>query len=459
MAWLVAIVGSLAGFLFGYDEGIIAGALPSVRAYFKLSSTQEGIMASAVPFGALFGSILIGIFLASKLAKKFGRKTCLMVAAIFFLAGSVGEALAPADWVLICSRFMLGLAIGLSAVITPMFLGEVAPARLRGTMVIIYQLAITMGIVCAYLINYILISGESWRLMFASSAIPAFIMVLGILVLPESPRWLFSTGQHHKATKALHRLRGTQNIDKELEEIESTLNNDHQKNSWRPLFHKPLLPVLLLGTGLFALQQLSGIDVIIYYAPEIFKLLNLPGLNAEVLATLGIGTINMLFTILAMFYIDRIGRRKLLIIGFLGTGISLLALFVTSLYSAPLMGYLSIVFLTLYIISFAISLGPIPYIAMAEIFPLYVKGAGMGLSSFSNWGFNGLMILSFPILINYLGIKWLFLIYSIICFIGLIFTKRYMPETKNLSLEEIETYVMSGKPLNRLGQKEYHHEQ
>ena len=123
------------------------------------------------------------------------------------------------------------------------------------------------------------------------------------------------------------------------------------------------------------------------------------------------------------------------------------------------MGYLSIVFLTLYIISFAISLGPIPYIAMAEIFPLYVKGAGMGLSSFSNWGFNGLMILSFPILINYLGIKWLFLIYSIICFIGLIFTKRYMPETKNLSLEEIETYVMSGKPLNRLGQKEYHHEQ
>jgi MFS transporter, SP family, arabinose:H+ symporter len=451
MAWLVAIIGSVAGFLFGYDEGIIAGSLDLVRNHFALTHTDVGVMTSALPFGALFGSMFMGALLASRLVKRYGRRPILSFAGVLFFLGAIGAAVAYAEWVLIVSRFILGLAIGSASVLTPLYLAETAPEKLRGAMVAIYQLAITIGIVCAYAVNYLLIEHQAWRAMFASSAIPALILVIGIFFLPESPRWLASVGRKVEAADALRRLRSGQPIEQELHHIETTLSHEPKQGDWRVLFRKPLLPVLLLGMILLCLQQLSGINVIIYYAPEIFKNLGFTNTTGQILATVGIGLVNLLVTIIAIMCVDKVGRRKLLLIGFTGACISLSALSLFSLYHVAVLACLSVLCLTVYIFSFAISIGPIPHITMSEIFPLHVRGAGMGLSSMSNWSFNTLMVFSFPILYDKVGIEFTFALYAVICFFGLIYTYFVMPETKGLSLEDIEDYLMTGKPLRRLG--------
>ncbi|CEK10561.1 sugar porter family MFS transporter [Legionella hackeliae] len=454
MAWLVAIIGSVTGFLFGYDEGIIAGSLNLVRNYFSLTHTDVGIMTSALPFGALIGSMLIGLVLASRFSKRFGRRSTLFFAGLLFLVGALGTAIAAEEWILIFARFMLGIAIGTAAVTTPLYLAETAPMHLRGAIVAVYQLAITIGIVCAYSVNYVLIEHQAWRAMFASSAVPALILVLGIFFLPESPRWLISAGKKDEAAKALKRLRNDQSIHNELAEIQTTLAKEPQGSSWKTLFKRPLLSVLLLGMTLFCLQQLSGINVIIYFAPEIFKNLGFTNTVGQILATMGIGLVNLLVTIIAMVYVDKVGRRKLLLIGFTGACVSLAALSLFSFYQASLLAYLSVTCLTIYIFSFAISIGPVPHIAMSEIFPLHVRGIGMGFSSISNWGFNTLTVFSFPILHYHFGIEFTFALYALICLLGLFYTYYYMPETKNLSLEAIEDHLMKEHALRDLGRNQ-----
>lgn len=453
MAWMVAIIGSVAGFLFGYDEGIIAGSIELVKNHFDLNATHIGVMASALPFGALFGSMLIGAFMASRGVKRFGRRSLLSFAGLLFFFGALGAGFADSIAVLICSRLVLGLAIGMASVMTPLYLAETATIEARGAVVAIYQLAMTIGIVCSYSVNYLLIEHHAWRAMFASSALPAIILALGILLMPESPRWLCSVGRRQDAVNALKKLRKNQNIDHELMDIEITLAKEPERGNWLLLFKKPLLPVLMLGMVLFCLQQLSGINVVIYFAPEIFKNLGLDSTTGQILATMGIGLVNLLVTVIAILCVDKVGRRKLLLLGFSGTCISLFALCLFSINHVAWLPYLSVLCLTVYIFSFAISVGPIPHIAMAEIFPLHVRGAGMGLSAMSNWTFNTLVIFSFPILQHLLGIEYTFAVYAAICFLGLIYTYFYMPETKNISLEQIENYVMSGKPLRFLGRE------
>ncbi|MFT4058664.1 MAG: sugar porter family MFS transporter [Legionella sp.] len=452
MTWIVAIIGSIAGFLFGYDEGIIAGSLELVKGHFDLNPTHIGVIASALPFGALFGSMLIGAVMASRGLKRFGRRSLLAVSGLLFFCGALGAGFADSIAILVLSRIILGLAIGVASVMAPLYLAETATMQARGAVVAIYQLALTIGIVCSYSVNYLLLESHAWRLMFASSAIPALILGIGILFMPESPRWLCSVGRRDAAINALKKLRQNQSIQHELEEIEITLAHEPKRGNGRLLFKKPLVPVLLLGTMLFCLQQLSGINVIIYFAPEIFKNLGLSSTTGQILATIGIGMVNLLVTILAILFVDKIGRRKLLLFGFAGTCLSLLALSFFSLNHVVWLPLLSVLCLILYIFSFAISVGPIPHIAMAEIFPLHVRGAGMGLSAMSNWTFNTLVIFSFPLLEKGLGIEYTFALYGLICFLGLIYTYFYMPETKNMSLEHIENYIMTGKPLRYLDQ-------
>lgn len=451
MSWIVAIIGSVAGFLFGYDEGIIAGSLELVKNHFDLTAGHIGVMASALPFGALFGSMLIGVVMASKGVKRFGRRTLLSFSGMLFFCGALGAGFADSITILILSRLILGLAIGVASVMTPLYLAETATLQTRGAVVAIYQLAMTVGIVCSYSVNYLLIEDQAWRAMFASSAVPALILAFGILFMPESPRWLCSVGRRDAAINALKKLRKSSAIEPELTGIETTLANEPQQGSWLLLFKKPLLPVLTLGMMLFCLQQLSGINVIIYFAPEIFKNLGLSSVTGQILATIGIGLVNLLVTVIAILCVDKIGRRNLLLFGFVGASTSLLALSLFSLNQVAWLPYLSVLCLTVYIFSFAMSLGPIPHIAMAEIFPLHVRGAGMGLSAMSNWTFNTVVIFSFPLLEKTLGIEYTFILYAAICFLGLIYTYFYMPETKNMSLEQIENYVMSDKPLRFLG--------
>ncbi|MDF1757277.1 MAG: sugar porter family MFS transporter [Legionellaceae bacterium] len=450
MIWFIAIMSSVSGFLFGYDEGIIAGSLDLVQSHFQLSEMSLGFMTSSLPFGSLFGSILIGAILASKLVKCLGRLKCIGLAGLLFFVGAVLEALAQHNWQLIVARLILGLAIGSASVITPLYIAETAPAALRGAMVACYQLAITIGIVCAYSVNYLLLEDGSWRLMFASCAIPAVILVIGTLFLPESPQWLISVGRYKSARKILNKLHHIQNTDNHVE-VELIMSHKPHENNWRPLFSMPLLPILMFGMTLFCLQQMSGINVIIYYAPILFKGLGFKNGLDQILATMGIGMVNMFATIFAIMYIDTIGRRKLLLFGFVGTTISLAILSCISIYEVSTMAYFAVTCLTIFIISYAISIGPIPYIAMAEVFPLHVRGAGMGMSAMSNWLFNGVMVFTFPLLYSHLGVGVTFLIYAIICFFGLLFTYFFMPETKGLTLEYIEDYVLSGKPIRLLG--------
>lgn len=454
MTWMVAIIGSVAGFLFGYDEGIIAGSLELVKNHFDLTATHIGIMASSLPFGALFGSMLIGVIMASKGIKRFGRRTLLSFSGVLFLCGSLGAGFADSIIILVLSRLILGLAIGVASVMAPLYLAETATLQMRGATVAIYQLAMTVGIVCSYAVNYLLMESHAWRVMFASSAIPALILSIGILFMPESPRWLCSVGQRDSARKSLKKLRKGQLVEHELLDIETTLAHEPKQGSWMLLFKRPLLPVLILGAMLFCLQQLSGINVVIYFAPEIFKNLGLSSSTGQILATIGIGMVNLLVTVLAILSVDKIGRRNLLLFGFAGTSVSLFALSLFSLNHVSGLPLLSMICLTVYIFSFAMSVGPIPHIAMAEIFPLHVRGAGMGLSAMSNWTFNTIVIFSFPLLEKTLGIEYTFIVYAVICFLGLIYAYFYMPETKNISLEQIENYVMTDKPLRFLGRED-----
>lgn len=454
MAWIAAIIGSIAGFLFGYDEGIIAGSIDLVKNHFTLNATHIGVVASALPFGALLGAMFTGAVMGLKGVKRFGRRTLLSFAGFLFLLGALGAGFADSISVLIISRLVLGLAIGMASVLTPLYLAETAAIEARGAVVAIYQLAMTVGIVCSYSVNYVLIEHQAWRMMFASSAIPALLFTLGILLMPESPRWLCSVGRREDAIKSLKRLRKNQSIDQELNDIELTISHEPKRGTWLLLFKKPLLPVLLLGTILFCLQQLSGINVVIYFAPEIFKNLGLNSTAGQILATMGIGIVNLLVTIIAIMYVDKVGRRKLLLMGFTGTALSLFALCFFSINHVAGLAYLSVICLMVYIFSFAVSIGPIPHIAMAEIFPLHVRGAGMGLSSMSNWSFNTIVIFSFPLLQHSLGIEYTFALYAIVCVFGLLYTYFYMPETKNISLEQIENYIMAGKPLRYLGRNE-----
>ncbi|WP_454786088.1 sugar porter family MFS transporter [Legionella sp. WA2024007413] len=454
MTWVVAIIGSVAGFLFGYDEGIIAGSIELVKNHFGLTATHVGVMASALPFGALFGSMLIGAITASKGVKRFGRRTLLSFSGVLFFLGALGAGFADSITILIISRLVLGLAIGMASVMAPLYLAETATYETRGAVVAIYQLAMTVGIVCSYSVNYLFLENNDWRAMFASSAFPALVLCIGILLMPESPRWLCSVGRREAASKALKKLRKSHSIEHELLDIERTLANEPKKGSWLLLFKSPLLPVLMLGTMLFCLQQLSGINVVIYFAPEIFKNLGMNSVAGQILATIGIGLVNLLVTVIAMLSVDKIGRRKLLLFGFSGMCFSLLFLCMFSVYQIPWLPYLSVLCLILYIFSFAVSVGPIPHIAMAEIFPLHVRGVGMGFSAMSNWTFNTIVIFSFPLLEKMLGIEYTFAVYAVICLLGLIYTYFYMPETKNISLEQIENYIMSGKPLRMLGREE-----
>lgn len=454
MIWVVAMIGSLAGFLFGYDEGVIAGSLEMVQNHFDLTPAHIGVMASALPFGALLGSMLIGLFAVSKASKRFGRRTLLSFAGSLFFVGALGAGVADSITALIISRLVLGLAIGMASITTPLYLAEAATYDTRGAVVAMYQLAMTLGIVCSYSVNYLFLENQNWRAMFASSALPALLLSIGVLFLPESPRWLCSVGRRNEASKSLKKLRSSDSIEPELRDIENTLANEPREGNWSVLFKKPLLPVLMLGMILFCLQQSSGINVIIYFAPALFKNLGLNSTTGQILATIGIGLINLLVTIIAILTVDQLGRRKLLLFGFSGMCITLFALCVFSLAEIVWLPYLSVVCLVMYIFSFAVSVGPIPHIAMAEIFPLHVRGAGMGFSAMSNWTFNTLVILSFPLLQKILGIEYVFALYALISFLGIIYTYFYMPETKNISLEQIENYILSGKALRLLGRKE-----
>ncbi len=430
--YLIAVVAALCGLLFGYDTGVISGALLFVKQDFSLSSWMQSVVTTAVLAGATLGAGFSG-----RLADRFGRRRMVIALAILFFAGSVLTGLAPGVWWLAAGRVLVGLAIGVCSYTAPLYISEISPARNRGALVSMNQLLITLGILASYLTDYALAGGEHWRWMFGLAAVPAAILGIGMSFLPESPRWLVSAGKKDLALGVLRTVRSDEEASAELRLIES---QDHGWQArWTELFQLQYRPALVVGIGLAIFQQITGINTIIYYAPTIFQLAGFGSAAQSILATAGVGLVNVLLTVLAVRLLDRTGRRPLLLVGIAGMIASLAALgfvFLLGSHSSAL-GWLAVGSVMLYVASFAISLGPIFWLLISEIYSLRIRGVAMGVVTMTNWAFNLLVALTFLLLVDKLGPADTFWSYALVSVASWIFAWRLVPETKGRTLEEI----------------------
>jgi sugar porter (SP) family MFS transporter len=446
--WLIYTISgfaALAGLLFGYDTGIISGAILFIKKDFFLTNFQIEMVVSAVLFGALIGSGVSG-----RMSDLFGRRKVLVFTALTFIVGSLVTAFSPNLVILVIGRIILGMAVGIGSFTAPLYLAEIAPKRIRGMLVSLNQLAITIGIVFSYLINYYFSVTGQWPWMLGLGVVPAIILLLGTIYLPESPRWMILKGWDQKARAVLQRLRHGENINNEFDEIRQTV--EVEKGTHRLLLAKWLRPILFISLGLSFFQQVTGINAIIYYAPTILQMAGFKYASNAILATLGIGIINVLFTIIALPLIDRWGRRPLLLYGLLGMFISLLILG-TAFYFPALtsLRWVAVASMVIYIASFAMSLGPIMWLIISEIFPLNIRGVGASLAISISWGFNMLVSMTFLTLIQFIGTSHTFWLFAFLCVLGWIFIYFIVPETKNCSLEQIENNLRLGRPSRELG--------
>ncbi len=446
--YVAAIFAALGGLLFGYDTGVISGAILFVKDQFTLSSGTESEVVSSVLWGAVVGALFGGW-----LADRFGRRPVILGAAVAFVIGAIGTAVTPTVSWLIAGRVVVGLAIGVASLIAPMYIAEIAPPAIRGTLVSINQLALVSGILVAYLVDYALAGAEAWRWMFALAAFPAAVLAVGMLFLPESPRWLIAHDHLAQGRQVLTRIRGgkTAETEREIADIRSGLAL--QSRGWDELRHPGVRPALLVGVLLALFQQLTGINTVIYYAPTIFQYAGITSSSAAILATVGVGVINVLTTIVAVRLIDRTGRRPLLLVSLVGMTLSLVALGLAfrSPSTGGAVGWFAAVSLAVYIASFAVGLGPVFWLLISEIYPLSVRGVGMSLATVVNWVTNLLVALTFLTLIDRLGKPGTFWLYASISVIAVVFSILFIPETKGKSLEEIEAHWHSGGRLQELG--------
>ena len=408
----LAFFAAIAGLLFGFDTGVISGALQFIAKTFHLTAAdtalQEWIVAS-VPFGALIGAIC-----SYKSSLFIGRRNSIMITAILFVVGTLCAACAQTVWMIIVGRFIMGFAVGLSAMIVPMYLSEISPPSIRGAVVFLFQLAITIGLMLAFIINYIFAAQENWRFMFGVGLIPSICLAIGVFFLPYSPRWLVLRGREEHAITVLKKLRGHTLINEEFSDIKASVK--HKPGTLKQILSKPLRALVVVTFGLFIFQQLSGVNTILYYAPTVFQNAGYQGDSGAILASVATGITFVVATVLAVWVVDILGRRKLFAIGFTGMIICLVLLgagfhgwFGGSVKITSLIAVLG------FIAFFGISLGPLCYLMMSELFPLNFKGIGMAIASCANWGSNMLVSSTFLTLVNSLGIGntfFLYLIYS-----------------------------------------------
>lgn len=460
--YLIGAVAAMAGLLFGFDTGVISGAQEFLFETFAIGqasafeNAMRGFVVSAVPLGALLGAMVSGFF-----AKHLGRRQSIMMTAILFLIGTLAAAFAPNLQSVVGGRLLMGIAIGISAMVVPMYLGEVSPAKVRGTIIFLFQLAITIGLMSAFAINLAFSSWVqdvtiNWRWMFGVGVVPSILLFLGMaFIMPQSPRWLMLKGRKEEARKVLQYLLGKSDVNDVIEEMEESLTHETASH-WTSLFRKPLLPLILMTFGLFVFQQLSGINAIMYYGPQVFASAGF-GEKAKFLAQLSMGLINVLATIFGVWVIDKLGRRPLLFIGFTGM-IICLGVVAYCLGAKESHSTLALVSTLLYVVFFAISLGGVPYIMMSEVFPLKARSAGMAIASCANWLFNMFVSFSFGLLVDKMGgMENVFILYASCTVVGLIFSWAYVPETKGRHLEDIEHNLYEGKKkLRDLGEPVMH---
>ena len=434
--YIVAIVASLGGLLSGYDTGVISGALIFNNETWVLPDTLQGFLVSSVLIGAVIGAATNGI-----LADIFGRKKIIMATAVIFILGSILCAFAPNVYVLILSRIFVGFAVGIVNFVVPLYLSEVSPKNLRGTLVPLYQWAITAGILFSYFINAVFAQAVyNWRWMLFAGVVPGLVLFIGMCFMSDTPRWLVSKNRDDEAKKVFSKIEPDIEPEKEIAEIKETLVDNRQEKAFR--LKKWMIMPFVVGIGIMFAQICTGINTIIYYAPTIFKTAGFDSNLTAIYATTGIGVVNFIMTIVAVFFTDRIGRKPLLYFGLTGVMLSLFALG-TSFAFAGVLGsslkWVAVGSLVTYIICFAMSLGPIGWILVSEVFPLRIRGIAMSVCTVSNFAFNFFVVGSFPVLLHRIGGAWTFWIFGIVSILCIIFVYFFVPETKGISLEEIES--------------------
>ena len=435
--YVAALFAALGGLLFGYDTGVISGALIFIKREFGLTTAAEEVVVSGVLLGATIGAIFGG-----KAADLFGRRRVLLVTAAIFGIGALASALAPSPTILIVSRVVLGLAIGLASTNVPVYLSEVAPPHARGWVVSLFQLAVTVGIVVAYLTDYAFAGVEGWRWMLGLAVVPALVFGTGMFFLPETPRWLIRGGYDEVAHRVLVRIRGLSDVNVEIEEIKASLAQQAESGHWSDLLRRQVRPALVVGLGLAIFQQITGINTVIYYAPRILQSAGFNSASGAILATVGVGVVNVAMTIVAMFLVDRAGRRPLLLVGIAGMIITLGVLGLSFRISNPSgqLAWIAVICLMGYVASFAISLGPIFWLLIAEIYPLKIRGLAEGTAATFNWASNLVVSLTFLTLVEKLGASSTFLLYALASVASWLFAYYFVPETKGRTLEQIEAF-------------------
>ncbi len=433
------VIAALGGLLFGYDTGVISAALLYIAPEFDLGAGMQQVVVSALLLGAVAGALGGG-----PVVDRLGRRRTLMLVSATFTLGALLAAFAPDVTTLITARTVLGLAIGASSFIVPAYIAEIAPQHVRGRLVSMHQLMVTIGIFVSYLVGYAFADSGAWRWMLGIAAIPSLVMFLGLFRLSESPRWLLARGRAEEARAVLTRTRPTEEVEEEIHELQAAMREE-RSFTYRDLFRPRLRPAVLLGIAVAATNQLVGVNAIIYYAPTILKQAGL-GDSAAILSSVGIGATNMVFTALALLLVDKVGRRPLLLGG---TGVVIVVLFgLGALYLLPSvqgLGLLLTLGLMLYEAAFAASLGIAIWLINSEVFPTAVRGKAAGLGSLTHWGLDFLVSISVLTLISAITETGLFWLYGLLGLAGLLYLYRKLPETKGRSLEDVEQSLRGRK--------------
>lgn len=446
--WFVGGIAALSGLLFGLDIGVIAGALPFLAQDLSITSHQQEWVVSAMMFGAAIGALTAGW-----MSYRLGRKKSILAGAILFIVGSLWSAFSPDVTSLVCARVLLGLAVGFASYTAPLYIAEIAPERYRGSMISMYQMMLTTGIVVAFLSDAALSYSGNWRLMLGVIAFPALVLFIGVIFLPNSPRWLAATGRYHDAQKVLERLRSTdEQAKKELDEIRESLK---VKQSGWALFrtNSNFRRSVGLGVLLQVMQQFTGMNVVMYYAPRIFAIAGFASTSQQMWGTVVVGLTNMLATLIAVGLVDRWGRKPMLLTSFLvmAVGMGVLGLFIHNGIHSVAIQYMAIVMLLLFIIGFAMAAGPVIWLLCSEVQPLKGRDFGITLSTTTNWVANMIVGATFLTLLESFGNANTFWLYGGLNLLFIVITLWLVSETKNVSLEHIERNLMQGKALRDIG--------
>jgi sugar porter (SP) family MFS transporter len=428
----ISFISALGGYLFGFDFAVIAGALPFLRAEFSLNAWWEGFLTGTLALGCMVGCLVAGT-----LADRLGRRPGLMMAAGIFALSSLGMALAPGLSIFSLMRFIAGIGVGMASMLSPMYIAEISPSSIRGRNVAINQLTIVTGILVTNLVNYFLADSgpDAWRWMFGLGALPSLLFLFGVLWLPESPRWLVKAGQPDRAQAVLSRIGNRKFVEDTFEDIKVSLTGMPAKQSYRDVFHKSVRPAVQVGIILAIFQQLCGINVVFNYTSTIFESVG-ASLNQQLFETVAIGTVNLLFTLVAMWQVDKLGRRPLMRFGALGLAV-LYVVLATLLQRQAAPGLVSLAVLAA-ISTYSMTLAPVTWVIISEIFPNKIRGLASSVAIVALWGAYFVLVFTFPILAQKMGTYGPFWLYAGICLLGFLFITAKVKETKGKSLEELE---------------------